>query len=82
MSALWLCLSTPTLLLDTLASDAGEQPPRALVERHGPRRWIHSANHEARTAGIRTGQVVSTALARVPQLQLIAHDAERERAGL
>ncbi|MEM7379195.1 MAG: DNA polymerase Y family protein [Pseudomonadota bacterium] len=82
MPALWLCLSTPTLLLDTLASDAGDQPARALVEHHGPLRWVHSANREAREAGVRTGQAVSTALARVPHLQLIAHDADRERQQL
>ena len=82
MPPLWLCISTPTLLLDDLADGAEQQPPRALVARHGPRRWVHSANAEARREGVRTGQAVSTALARVPALQLIAHDPEREADSL
>jgi len=43
---------------------------------------VHSANAEARREGVRTGQAVSTALARVPALQLIAHDPEREADSL
>ncbi len=75
---LWLCIGLPALLLDSLATDAGEQPPRALVASQGSQRWIHSANREARASGVGNGQPVATAMALQPNLQLQAYCAARE----
>lgn len=75
---LWLCIGLPALLLDSLATNAGEQPARALVASRGSQRWIHSANREARSSGVRPGQPVATAMALQPDLQLQAHSEQRE----
>ena len=75
---LWLCVGLPALLLDSMASDAGEQPPRALVASRGSQRWIHSANREAYISGVRSQQPVATAMALQPDLQLQAYCEQRE----
>lgn len=75
---LWLCIGLPALLLDSMASDAGEQPPRALVASRGSQRWIHSANREAYNSGVRSQQPVATAMALQPELQLQAYCEQRE----
>ncbi len=75
---LWLCIGLPTLLLDSMAEHAGEQPPRALVASRGSQRWIHSANREAHGSGVRAEQPVATAMALQPELQLQAYCEQRE----
>ncbi len=75
---LWLCIGLPSLLLDSMAEHAGEQPPRALVASRGSQRWIHSANREASTSGVRAEQPVATAMALQPELQLQAYCEQRE----
>jgi len=81
---LWACLVLPSLPLDVFAR--GQSPADAAkpfaVATGGRTPRIVSANASARAAGIRTGQLVSAALALAPDLVLRDRNLDAEAAAL
>lgn len=77
---LWLCLHLPALSLEALAADG--TAPRAVRERQGRRTRILVCNPEASRHGIRPGMPVNSALALLPELQLLQRDPRRETRAL
>ncbi|WP_295645679.1 DNA polymerase Y family protein [uncultured Methylibium sp.] len=76
---LWIALHLPQLPLQALPwSQAGLELalPVAVAEPHR----LLGANRAARALGVQAGQSVATALALVPQLQVVPRDTDREAA--
>jgi protein ImuB len=81
---LWIALYYPTLALDCIRRRLPEtvEPPMALVESLGSRRWIQATNTAAQTEGVSPGLALATALALYPALLLFEHDSAAEARAL
>ena len=81
---LWACLRLPSLPLDVYARAAAtEALQRPFVVSSGGRSpQVVAANVPARASGIRRGQLISAALALVPEIVLRKRDLDAENAAL
>jgi len=81
---LWACLLFPSLPLDVFAraQSPGDAAPPFVVGSGGHYPRVVAANRAARDAGIRDGQLVSGALALVPDLVLRDRDVDAEMRAL
>ena len=80
---LWACLLLPSLPLDVFARAGAPDDARPLVVSSGghyPR--VVAANASARAAGIRRGQLISSALALAPEIALRDRDMTAEQEAL
>lgn len=77
---LWLCLSLHQLPLEARCPPG--QTPLAITERHNSRRWLVACNPACARHDIHAGLDATSALARCPDLQLIARSQRHERDAL
>src|SRR4051812_43740526 len=77
---LWCCLYFPLLPIEL--REPRKTTAIAIVDQHGSRRHIIACNEMAREAGLHGGMDATTALGRVPSLQLIKRSQIQERYAL
>ncbi|WP_448507918.1 Y-family DNA polymerase [Immundisolibacter sp.] len=76
----WICALFPDLPLEALA--VAPDHPAVVCEQAGRDRWLQGVNAEAARRGLRPGMVLSSAVARVPQLLALARRPAAEREAL
>jgi len=81
---LWLALHCPTLALDCILRrwPSGLEPALAVTDLDGSKRVVAMATASAQAGGVHAGQAVATALALLPDLVLVARDADDEARAL
>ena len=81
---LWLALHCPTLALDCILRrwPSGLVPALAVTDLDGSKRIVAMATRSAHAGGVHAGQAVATALALLPDLVLVARDADGEARAL
>ncbi len=77
---LWCCIYLPLLPIEL--REPRDAIALAIVDQHGSRRRLIACNEIAREAGLHNGMDATTALGRLPSLQLIKRSQAQERHAL